>query len=276
MFVVVRSLDDPSLTRAARYRLAGSPALVGSLAPCDVVLDDPHVAAQHLRVVFDRESIVVDPIGGDVWLGDQQLRVPTEILEGDDIQIGHTLLRFRRPAVEEWEDEPTPTHRFIINQRPASGVPPERRPRRDVLTEDPVEQALLVTLRERPNDPDGRMVYRDWLYDHGDQARAAFVRAGVYSDRQREQLLRETDEDWRAITSCAAIEGCWHAQCPGRWNELVATDDDFRRRCGTCRRSVYYCTRPSTIRDALASGSFAVADLSLERREVETALRTGR
>ena len=273
MFVVVRSLDDLALARAARYRLMASPAVIGSHPECDLVLEDQHLAARHVRVRFDEGSIVIEPIGGaHVWLRDELVTVPMQILEGEDIQIGHLVLRFRRPAAEDWDDEPTPAAR--TSWRPATGVPPTRRQRRDVLADDPVEQALLVTLRERPNDPDSRMVYRDWLYDHGDHARASWVRAGVYSDRQREQLLRETSEDWRAVTGCAPIEGCWYATCPGRWNELVATDDDFMRRCRTCRRSVYYCTRPSTIRDALASGGFAAFDLVLDRDEAEAALRT--
>jgi len=274
MFVVVRSLDDPSLGSAVRYRITVSPAIIGSADGCDVRVSDPHVAPQHVRVVFDAERIVIDPIGGPTWLEDEQLRVPTEILDGVDIQIGHTLLRFRRPDAEEWDDEPTPVHR--TRWPAATGVPPARRERRDIITDDAVEQALLATLREKPSDPESRMVYRDWLYDHGDQVRAAFVRAGVYGDRQRDQLLRETEDDWRAITSCAPIEGCWLPHCPGRWNELMASDDDFMRRCGTCRRSVYYCTRPNTIRDAIASGALAVADISLDRREVEQALRGGR
>lgn len=44
-------------------------------------------------------------------------------------------------------------------------------------------RALLATIWERPNDDAARLVYADWLDEHGDAPRAEFARVQVEAAR---------------------------------------------------------------------------------------------
>mgnify|MGYP002777973984 CR=1 FL=1 len=71
------------------------------------------------------------------------------------------------------------------------------------------EQGLLADIREHPDDASLRRIYADWLDDHGDAARAEFIRVqldlaalGEWDDarpaleKRQAQLLREHEQRW--------------------------------------------------------------------------------
>jgi len=60
------------------------------------------------------------------------------------------------------------------------------------------ERTFLLTILEQPEEPAARLVYADWLDEHGETARAEFIRlqcAGQNEVRQRE-LLNEHGSTW--------------------------------------------------------------------------------
>src|SRR5262245_31359864 len=71
------------------------------------------------------------------------------------------------------------------------------------------EEAFLEDIAEHPDDDAPRLVYADWLDDHGHGAKAEFIRAQCelerleeYDSRTREldervrQLLKENEQQW--------------------------------------------------------------------------------
>src|SRR3954465_13878190 len=71
------------------------------------------------------------------------------------------------------------------------------------------ESAFLSAIREAPEDDGPRLVFADWLEDHGDPARADFIRVqcelarlerdderGAELKRREKQLLDENEGRW--------------------------------------------------------------------------------
>jgi hypothetical protein len=85
----------------ARFRLAGPEARIGRGYDNDVIVDDPYVAAQHLRIFRDDSGQLVAEDMGSVnglFLDGGKSRQPRIALDGGQpIRIGHTLLRVREP-----------------------------------------------------------------------------------------------------------------------------------------------------------------------------------
>ncbi|MFM7151837.1 MAG: TIGR02996 domain-containing protein, partial [Gemmataceae bacterium] len=84
------------------------------------------------------------------------------------------------------------------------------RPLRESGLMDILEDAFLATIREHPYDDAPRLIFADWLEDHGDPDRATFIRLQVdrarckpHDLRQRkllaleEPLLHEHEHRWR-------------------------------------------------------------------------------
>jgi uncharacterized protein (TIGR02996 family) len=76
---------------------------------------------------------------------------------------------------------------------------------------------MLQAILESPDDDDVRLIYADWLEDHGDDARAQFIRMQILvhqhnpyrntscgcemcdeAKRIRDELLRDCEEKWLA------------------------------------------------------------------------------
>ena len=83
----------------ARYRCATDPVRIGRAYDNDVVVDDPHVAAHHLRIVrMDDGELVAEDLGSRNGLFLDRDREPRERIPIDGerpLRIGHTLLRVR-------------------------------------------------------------------------------------------------------------------------------------------------------------------------------------
>lgn len=84
---------------AARYRIAGPEARVGRGYDNDVIVDDPYVAAQHLRVYRDETGqLVAEDMGSanGIFLDRGKNRQALIVIDGrHPIRIGQTFLRIR-------------------------------------------------------------------------------------------------------------------------------------------------------------------------------------
>jgi uncharacterized protein (TIGR02996 family) len=81
-------------------------------------------------------------------------------------------------------------------------------------------EAFLRAIRENPADDTARLVFADWLQEHGEPERAEFIRlqielAGLEA-AERARFNEETD--WRACTGIAATwcPNCGECSCPNR------------------------------------------------------------
>lgn len=84
---------------AARYRVAGPEIRIGRGYANDVILDDPHVALEHLRIRRgDDRALIAEDIGtlNGMRVDRGAQRVDSVVLDGDRIiRIGRTDLRIR-------------------------------------------------------------------------------------------------------------------------------------------------------------------------------------
>jgi uncharacterized protein (TIGR02996 family) len=125
----------------------------------------------------------------------------------------------------------------------------------DILT-------FLRAIAANPSDESCRLVFADWLEEHGD-GRAEFVRldcalqflgpdqTGYAEMRSRWAELRlHLSPSWLVVLGRSEIENCemqFVFQCPRKWEELTPTEVAAVRFCHECRKQVFYC---STIKEA--------------------------
>jgi pSer/pThr/pTyr-binding forkhead associated (FHA) protein len=86
----------------ARYRSDASAMTVGRAYDNDVVVDDPTVAAHHLRILRDEGgALIAEDLGSanGLFEGDSDKRSARLVLDGDrPIRIGRTYLRVREAS----------------------------------------------------------------------------------------------------------------------------------------------------------------------------------
>ncbi|MCX5742117.1 MAG: TIGR02996 domain-containing protein [Proteobacteria bacterium] len=172
----------------------------------------------------------------------------------------------------------------------ATDPDPARRPTADAMLValraallDPpqgLEQRFLAELRTNPIDRATRMVYTDWLEEHGDPTRASFLRRDEVAgpdDAELRTLAPPDDAAWRAVTSRAPISQCVElaVRCPKRWDALVATAVDDVRHCTTCQQDVYFVTSVDEARRRGALRQCIAIDASLTRHATDQAYRWG-
>src|SRR5690349_19717376 len=131
----------------------------------DVVLSELNVSRRHARMVLkDGKYILVDlKSTHGTFVNGRRMTAPLLVSPSDDIRIDSYQLTYEDIAVAPVDDN-----------FPAS---------------DPTEAQLLDAIAR--HDEASRLVYADWLEQHGDTARAEFLRV-------QEQLATGTDVDrWR-------------------------------------------------------------------------------
>lgn len=99
----------------ARHRIAGDALTIGRGYANDVVIDDPHVAARHLRIARDDGgALVAEDLGSlnGLYREGVAARLDRVQLDGDGaIRIGHTLLRIRDETYAVPPEQPVVTQR---------------------------------------------------------------------------------------------------------------------------------------------------------------------
>ena len=87
---------------ASRFRFSGPEVAIGRGYDNDVIVDDPYVAARHLRVFRDDDGrLVAEDLGSTngTFLDGSKTRLARILLDGEQpIRIGQTFLRVREPG----------------------------------------------------------------------------------------------------------------------------------------------------------------------------------
>ncbi len=79
------------------------------------------------------------------------------------------------------------------------------------------ERDLLRTIAREPDDDTVRLVFADWLEEHGQEDRAAFIRVQVRLSEIRPGILPPDEAALSPHLSLSRSEGSWH--CPGDTHE---------------------------------------------------------
>jgi uncharacterized protein (TIGR02996 family) len=90
---------------------------------------------------------------------------------------------------------------------------------------DPIRTAFLQTIRETPADDTPRLIYADWLEDHGEPDRAEFIRTQVRSNTLDDYSPEREELEARAKVLLAAHRTAWVRELPP-WARHTAV---FRR-----------------------------------------------
>jgi hypothetical protein len=95
---------------ATRYRFASTPITIGRAYDNDVVVDDPHVAAHHLRIARkDDGALVAEDLGSrnGLYVDRERARRAEIVLDGEhELRIGATSLRVRTAAYAVPAEQP--------------------------------------------------------------------------------------------------------------------------------------------------------------------------
>src|SRR5262245_21899769 len=142
------------------------------------------------------------------------------------------------------------------------------------------EKAFLHAILANPAELTAWLVYADWLEEH-DDPRAEFIRLEIrrgqlaINDPERtevEYTLREVrkrlDPNWVAIFDRPAIEDCEPAfpvKCRKQWEKTTATENHRVRRCPSCQKQVYYCSKIKEAREHVERGHCVAVSLAIAR-----------
>jgi len=86
----------------ARFRVTGAEARIGRGYDNDVIVDDPYVAAQHLRIFRDENGqLIAEDLGSanGIYLDGSTNRLARIVIDGKQpVRIGQTYVRVREPG----------------------------------------------------------------------------------------------------------------------------------------------------------------------------------
>lgn len=252
--VVVSSSSGPE----QRFVFDKLEITIGRVPGNDLVLPHVGVSRRHARlVVKDGKLILLDlKSTNGTFVNGRRIATPIVITRRDLIAIGEI-----RISIEEEEEEEDPTNVWY----PAPPL-------------DPVEERLIAAIAAR--DQASRGVYADWLEEHGEGARAEFLRIqdrllgaspddpGFRAGRERlEELARGIDVEWRIAVGRPAIEGClaFQLRCPREWGSLAPTGRDTERFCEACAQKVFYCESIEEARGHARRGACVAIDAAVGR-----------
>ncbi len=233
----------------------------------DVVLPVGNISKRHARLVLkDTKMIIVDlKSTNGTYVNGRKITSPLVIRDTDRIYMGDYIVAC------------STTQRDIDDD--------------DTLEVDVTELRLLANIAQ--HEEGSRMVYADWLEEHGDPTRAEFLRLQEMIPRLAEgshfdataarmrQLSESISIDWRKKVARPLIENCLGAEleCPKDWGSLSATERADVRYCGSCRKKVYYCGSIGQARTHALAGDCVAVDLVQIRRprdlEPERPVRMG-
>jgi uncharacterized protein (TIGR02996 family) len=263
--ILVSIRNDGSGYPLRTFTFTGDTVVIGRAPDADLVLNKEGVAPRHVEISRrDGELVARD-------LREGVRRLPTRSIEsGSRIRVGGASLEI--------------TLRELIPEHVA----------------DETEQRFLDAIRQRPEDPEPRGVYADWLEERGHAQRAELLRlqlaagaaksaadpAFVHASARLAELAGQVGDGWRVLVamsfiepeSCrardAAAKGSRPALglelvCPMRWDKLEPTDREGARLCRACNTEVTYCTTIEQAATAAQAGRCIAIDLGTKRHSYD-------
>ncbi|MBX3232217.1 MAG: TIGR02996 domain-containing protein [Labilithrix sp.] len=240
---------------------------IGRAPERDLVLEIDRVSRLHAEVRFDRARgavLLEDRSANGVWRGDERVEGPYVVRPDDWLTIGSVRIRVQHDDYE------------------LGGVAA------------PEEQAFLAALLADPRDDETRLVYADWLEEHGKTAHAEFLRTQVAARGKRKdgpsaaegfaeasarlaELAPLVEVAWRARVAMAAVQACgeqatgrpgrvaFELECTQRWDDMVPTEIEGIRRCTACRKDVAYVTTLEQAYGWAEEGGCVAVDAGISR-----------
>jgi uncharacterized protein (TIGR02996 family) len=161
------------------------------------------------------------------------------------------------------------------------------------------DSGFLDAILAAPDDPAVRLVYADWLDEHGEPERAEFLRTEASlsvlpeNNPRRAGLLKRlralqltVGDEWAASIDRSRIEGCYihdfiettqrhddplrvafAFQCPQEWEKLAPTDDPLVRYCEACKEPVFHCGSVKLAQQHANRGHCVAVDSRLVRKK---------
>ena len=78
------------------FRLYSGKNKIGSSAPCDIILNDPSVSAEHMTIFFqEKDFLFKDDFSTNGTKVNGVLMKEGKLKEGDEIKLGNTVLKFK-------------------------------------------------------------------------------------------------------------------------------------------------------------------------------------
>jgi len=260
--ILVSIADDGDGYPLRTFTFTRDTVVIGRAPDADLVLDKDGVAPRHVGLARRGGALFAEDLRTGVP------RLPTRSIQsGDRIRVGGMSLRI---ALSELDPE---------------------------SISEPTEQRFLDAIRQRPDDPETRAVYADWLEEHGHARRAEFLRlqlaagaatsaadpAFARASARLAELAPQVGDGWRVRVAMSfiepdtcpskdpAAEGSGPAVglelvCPMRWDMLEPTDREGARLCRACNTEVTYCTTIEQAATAAQAGRCIAIDLGTRRR----------
>ena len=227
---------------------------IGRVDGNDLKLPEGAISKRHARCVFrDGKHIIVDlKSTNGTYVNGRKITSPIVIRDDDKICIGQYSLQIRLP--DELEDD-------------------------DTVEVDATELRLLAAIAQR--DEASRLVYADWLEEHGEATRAEFLRIqqALLSTTPEDPAFRERSErmrvlaasievGWRYKIARPIVENClaFEFECPKEWGALATTEQSNVRYCGSCAKRVFYCGTVDEARRQAQRGNCVAVDIANLRR----------
>ncbi|MDP3499088.1 MAG: TIGR02996 domain-containing protein [Myxococcales bacterium] len=130
-----------------------------------------------------------------------------------------------------------------------------------------------------PGDEGARLVYADWLEEHGKPDEASWLRqesalrslegAALEAALLRlRELSTRISTEFMASVARPAIEGCalrFGFKCPLKWEAMQRTGRDELRHCAGCRQDVHFCRTLDEAQQLSRQGTCVALDPSLVR-----------
>ena len=154
-------------------------------------------------------------------------------------------------------------------------------PGESVRVEEEVD--FLREIEKSPTDETPRLIYADWLEEHGDE-RADYLRLECELHRLKHltpqfievsEKLRAMREDfdphWLVAVGRTRVGNCASfSECPNKWEWLIATDKPLVRFCDQCRKHVHYCSSLSEAQRLAWEGECVAIDSAMMDAKLRT------
>jgi uncharacterized protein (TIGR02996 family) len=235
--------------RSRRHVTEQDDIVIGRSLTSDFVLSDISVSRRHCRLAVSAGGFVIQDLGSTngTTANGAEVHGPVEVRPGAALAIGAFKLTLGAP------------------EQPRS----------------PVEDGLLQAIGR--GDDASRLVYADWLEEHGDAVRAEFLRvqqaiieepmgtpaeraAFLARSRRLSSLAERIEVTWRKRVARPAVEGCqisFEIPCKMDWGALTPTARPDVRTCNTCRKEVRYFESEREAIEHAARGHCVVVDINV-------------